>query len=224
MTSSTEHDLHERVRVARARAGRAIRRIGHSFVGRDNTAELLDEVSANLDRLSDRLDDGAARSRSLVDDGTWRHEVGDGEEITSYDERPFSGRASPWGLDLTVRRFGEEVEAHCTLDAAHEGAPGRCHGGIVAGLFDDVFGFVLGALREPAFTGELKVRYQAPTPLYRPLACRARLVERDGRKLHMAGELIDVDADLVVARSTAIMIVVDPSGFAGTQQLPAPPD
>ena len=121
-----------------------------------------------------------------------------------------------------MRRFGEEVEAHCRLDAAHEGAPGRCHGGIVAGLFDDVFGFVLGVLREPAFTGELKVRYQAPTPLYRPLACRARLTERDGRKLHMTGELIDVDSDVIVARSTAIMIVVDPSGFAETQQLPAP--
>ena len=225
MSAPSEHDSAERIRTARAKAGRAIRRIGHSFVGRESPATLLEQASDTLDGLSDRLDDSPRRSRSTAIEESWRHEVGEGEEITSYDERPFSGRASPWGLDLTVRRYGDEVEARCTLDAAHEGAPGRCHGGIVAGLFDDVFGFLLGVLREPAFTGELSVRYEAPTPLFKPIACKARLRERAGRKLHMTGELIDVETGAVVARSTAIMITVDPAAFStGTQRLPAPPD
>ena len=76
-----------------------------------------------------------------------------------------------------------------TLGAAHEGAPGRAHGGIVAGLFDDVFGFVLGVIQQPAFTGELKVRYERPTPLHRALLCRGRLASRQGRKLMHRGRV-----------------------------------
>ena len=72
--------------------------------------------------------------------------------MTSYDERPISGRASPWGLDLDIHREGDEVVAALTLRSAHEGAPGRSHGGIVAALFDDVYGFVLTILAQPAFT------------------------------------------------------------------------
>ena len=112
-----------------------------------------------------------------------------------------------------------------TLGAAHEGAPGRAHGGIVAGLFDDVFGFVLGVIQRPAFTGELKVRYERPTPLHRPLLCRGRLVSQQGRKLTIDGELIDPDggADVVVARGVGLFITVDPELFAQTMELPPPP-
>ena len=46
-----------------------------------------------------------------------------------------------------------------TLRSAHEGAPNRSHGGIVAALFDDVFGFVLGVIHQAAFTGDLYIRY-----------------------------------------------------------------
>ena len=101
-----------------------------------------------------------------------------------------------------MHRHGDEIEAILTLRAAHEGAPERSHGGIVAGLFDDVFGFVLDVVQEAAFTGELTIRYEAPTPLHRPIACRGRLARRDGRKLHIEGELVDIttDGQPVVAR------------------------
>ena len=112
-----------------------------------------------------------------------------------------------------------------TLDAAHEGAPGRAHGGIVAGLFDDVFGFVLGVVQQPAFTGELKVRYERPTPLHRPLLCRGRLASRQGRKLLIEGELVDPSGpdETVVARGTGLFITVDPAMFDQTMELPPPP-
>jgi len=88
-----------------------------------------------------------------------------------------------------VRRDGEEAVATLTRSAAHEGAPGRSHGGIVAALFDDVYGFVLNIVGKSAFTGELSVRYEAGVPIGVPLECRVRLAERDGRKLYMSGEL-----------------------------------
>jgi acyl-coenzyme A thioesterase PaaI-like protein len=213
---------------ARARAGRAVRDIGHALVGHQADVELVDEVADTLQGLTKRLTDGATRHR-VREDRTerWRNPVADGGRMVSYDERPFSGRSSPWGVDLEVHRHGDEIEAILTLRSAHEGAPERSHGGIVAGLFDDVFGFVLDVVQEAAFTGELTIRYEAPTPLHRPIACRGRLARRDGRKLHIEGELVDIttDGQPVVARGRAVFISVDPSVFDdGTQQLPAPPD
>lgn len=212
----------------RARAGRAIRDIGHALVGHHAPADLITEVATTLDALTARLDHGSQRERVRENrEDRWKQAVADGERMLSYDERPFSGRASPWGVDLEVHRHGDEIEARLTLRSAHEGAPKRSHGGIVAGLFDDVFGFVLDVVQEAAFTGELTIRYENPTPLHRPLACRGRLARREGRKLFIEGELVDVttDGQPVVARARGLFITVDPSVFdVGTQQLPAPPD
>jgi acyl-coenzyme A thioesterase PaaI-like protein len=137
--------------------------------------------------------------------------------MTSFDERPVSGRSSPYGLDIRVVRDGDEVVAHVTLQAAHEGAPGRSHGGIISALFDDVFGFILTIHSVPAFTGELTVRYEHGVPLHEPLECRVRLSERDGRKIHMAGELTGDDGvggRVVYTRSRAIFIAIDADAFA----------
>ncbi len=213
--------------LARRSAGRSVRRIGHALVGHDADVELLSDVATTLDDLTGRLDAGSPRRRPIEHVGHRETETAGGRAaIESYDDRPFSGSASPWGVDLEVHRVGDEIEAMVTLGSAHEGAPGRAHGGIVAGLFDDVFGFVLGVIQEAAFTGELKVRYERPTPLHRPLLCRGRLASRDGRKLHIEGELVDATegVDTVVARGTGVFITVDPTRFGQTMELPPPTD
>ncbi|HUO47646.1 MAG TPA: PaaI family thioesterase, partial [Acidimicrobiales bacterium] len=96
---------------------------------------------------------------------------------------------------------------------AFEGAPGRAHGGIVAAAFDDVTGFVIGRLQEPAFTGELTVRYLAAVPVDEPLEIRARLEGRERRKLFISADMRTGEA--VVATCRAIYVTVDPSRFAG---------
>lgn len=210
------------IEVARQRAGAAIRDIGHAFVGRHMTADQIDRLSDVLEGISAELWPGAPRNREMRSP---RDDMFDEGRIDQgFNERPISGAASPWGLDLDVHRVGDEVAAYVTLRAAHEGAPGRSHGGIVAALIDDVYGFVLGVLRLPAFTGELTVRYHAPTPLHRPLVCRARLAGREGRKLHLAAELVDVGTEEMVASSRGVFITVDPEQFlSSTAERPAPP-
>lgn len=209
-----QDDHPDRVGEARADAGRAIRDIGHALVGHHATIDLLEDVTRSLDDLTRQLDRGAVRSRSEVRrDGQFDGPEPDGSVMTSYDERPVSGRASPWGLDIEVRRDGDEAVAFLTLRSAHEGAPGRSHGGIVAALFDDVFGFVLQLHAQSAFTGELWMRYEAGVPIGEPLCCRTRLARREGRKLHMTGELTIEDTGQVLARSTATFIAIDPSQF-----------
>jgi acyl-coenzyme A thioesterase PaaI-like protein len=205
-------DHPDAVADARAEAGRAVRDIGHALVGHHAALPLVRRVTEQLDSLTAELLDGPTRSRvESGSDGEWDGPPRDGALMSTHDERPISGRSSPWGLDIEVRRDGEEVVATCTLRAAHEGAPARSHGGIVAALFDDVYGFVLTILAQPAFTGELSVRYEAGTPIGVPLECRVRMTERSGRKLYMTGEL--TAAGQVLATSKATFIAIDRSAF-----------
>ena len=198
---------------ARARAGKAVRDLGHALIGHHAPMERIDHVTATLDSLTAELSRGSVRTRSEVSQiGDWANPADDGEALKSYDERPVSGRASPWGLDVDLRREGDDAVATLTLRAAHEGAPKRSHGGIVAALFDDVFGFVLSFQSQAAFTGELAIRYEAGVPIGEPLECRVRLTEVKGRKLLMAGEL--TCEGRVLARSTATFITIDSERFA----------
>lgn len=202
---------------ARARAGRAVRDIGHELVGHEASVELMDRITTTLDALSAELARNATRNRAMTRrGGDWGPSPEDGAIMTSFDERPVSGRSSPWGLDLTVWREGDEAVATCTLRAAHEGAPGRSHGGVVAALIDDVYGFVLTILAQPAFTGEISIRYLEGVPIGVPLECRVRCSDRVGRKILLSGEL--TAEGKVVATSTATFIAVDPTKFG----LPAP--
>ena len=207
-------DHPDEVAEARAEAGRAIRDIGHALVGHHVPLELLVDLTTTLDDLTARFDTGPTRSRGEMSrEGEFAAIPADGEIMTTHDERPVSGRASPWGLDLEVRRAGDEVVGSLTLRAAHEGAPSRSHGGIVAALFDDVFGFLLVIESEPAFTGELWVRYEGGVPIGAPLECRVRLDRREGRKMYMTGELTVAESDQVLARSRATFIAMDPTSF-----------
>jgi acyl-coenzyme A thioesterase PaaI-like protein len=215
-------DLEQRVR-----AGRAIRDLGHALVGHQAPAELLDRLAGALEALTAELDRGPSRSRDEASFSQERFQAAGELPLTGYDDRPVSGRSSPWGLDPELHRHGDEIEAIVVLRAAHEGAPDRSHGGIIAALFDDVFGFVLGVVGQPGFTGELTIRYIAPTPLRRRLACRVRLAERQGRKLLMTGELVDIDGpgEQLLVEAKATFISVDPAAFdRATAERPAPPD
>jgi acyl-coenzyme A thioesterase PaaI-like protein len=200
----------------RARAGRAIRDIGHAVIGHQATDELLDEVAGRLESLTARLTSGPTRSRepdTFQRGDDWGADP-DQIQLTGFDDRPVSGRSSPLGLEPDIRREGDEIVAEITLHSAHEGAPGRSHGGVVAALFDDIYGFVLSLTRTPAFTGELTIRYEAGTPLHVPLTCRVRLAERDGRKLFMTGELTTADGQVCV-RSRSTFIAIDTSRIPG---------
>jgi acyl-coenzyme A thioesterase PaaI-like protein len=206
------------VTLARRRVGRAIRDLGHAVVGHVVDAAELDALADRLGEWASRLDDGPARSRAVErPSGGWGPGPSDGEEMTSFEDRPVSGQASPLGLDARVVRDGDEAVCEVTLRAAHEGAPGRSHGGIVAALFDDVYGFLLTIHETPGFTGELGVRYLAGVPLHRPIECRVGLEGRDGRKLYMVGELTGAGDDghrVVYATSRATFITFDPELWA----------
>ncbi|MDJ0768385.1 MAG: PaaI family thioesterase [Ilumatobacter sp.] len=226
LTGSADAAADDSIVQARWRAGSAIRELGHAFIGRHATVEQIEHLTDVLEAITAELWPAELRTRNgLPFANRQMTEYPQGRFDHDFDDRPVSGKSSPWGLDLELHRHGDEIEAHVTLRSAHEGAPNRSHGGVVAALFDDVFGFVLGVVGQPAFTGDLYIRYRAPVPLHRRLVCRVRMDERQGRKLLLSGELVDVETGRTVTTARATFVAVDREAFARmTAERPAPPD
>jgi len=203
----------------RARAAAALRRLGHALIGHEADTDLLERVAATADRVAADLEQQPARRRDLLELKRRMFDivVPDGGTVVHFDECFVSGPWNPMGIAIEVHREGEEAVAEVELGAAFEGAPGRSHGGIVAAIFDDVLGYLLTLLQEPGFTGELTVRYHAPTPIGQRLRFRGRVDDREGRKLLTSAEarVIGPDGDEgeVVAAATATFVVIDLTRF-----------
>jgi acyl-coenzyme A thioesterase PaaI-like protein len=194
----------------RGRAAASLRGLIHEFAAHDPEDELLNDIATAATALSGRVDATPRRDRMALMQQRPQGSLMGG---LGFEDRAVGGSSNPTSVDIVVRHEGDEVVADLTLRRAFEGAPGRAHGGIVAAAFDDVTGFVIGQLKEPAFTGELTVRYLAPVPVDEPLEMRARLDGRERRKLFISAEARA--GDTIIATCHAIYITVDPSRFAG---------
>ena len=192
----------------RSAAAASLRTLAHSFAAHDADDDVLTHISETATELTHQVDVTPTRDRlALMRRGFERAGMGLG-----FEDRAVGGRSNPTSVDMDVRYDGDEIIARVVLGRAFEGAPGRAHGGIVAAAFDDVTGFVIAQIQEPAFTGELTVRYLAPVPVDKPLELRARLDGRERRKLMISGEVISEGT--VIATCRAIYITVDPGVFA----------
>lgn len=198
----------------RADSAAALRDLNHTFAAHDPDDDLLGEIAREARVLVTRLTATERRDRLTL----MQAAIGtDGfpaiGTASGFSDRAVGGASNPTSVDIDVVFEPDEVVAKVVLRRAFEGAPGRAHGGIVAAAFDDVTGFVIGQLHEPAFTGELTVRYLAPVPVDEPLEMRARLESRERRKLFITAEARH--GDDVVATCRAIYITVDPTRFSG---------
>lgn len=200
-------------------AAAALRDLNHAFVAHDRDDDGLRELAATAASQAAAMRAGNQRNRLALMQAA-RAAATDRSALfvasgpgSGFEDRAVGGRANPTSVDLNVDYEGDEIVATVVLHRAFEGAPGRAHGGIVSAVFDDVTGFVIGRVGEPAFTGELTVRFVAPVPVEELLTIRARLDGRERRKLFISAEA--TAGDKVVATCKAIYITVDPSLFAG---------
>jgi acyl-coenzyme A thioesterase PaaI-like protein len=130
-----------------------------------------------------------------------RHDDGRIENLSQAG----GGRLNPQAPRLVfVDLAPDEVVATCTLTAAHGGPPGKAHGGIVAGLLDEVLGVAAMVAGGAGLTAGLDVRYRAATPYSVPLTITARLTGRKGRKGFATGEIRA--GDTVTAEATAVFV------------------
>jgi acyl-coenzyme A thioesterase PaaI-like protein len=197
--------------AARTRAAAALRRLGHAIVGHHVAPDLLGTIAAQVETWLPELESAPTRSRPVDDMKRRLFEAPttDRSELEHFPDCVVSGPANPMGVAVAMFREGDDAVARVALGAAFEGAPRRAHGGIVAAVFDDTMGLVLKMVSTPAYTGELTVRYLAPTPVGEELEFRARLVKRDGRKLSMEAEAFTVADQKQVASARAVFIAIE---------------
>lgn len=124
------------------------------------------------------------------------------------------GLDNPHGHHLQVRRKGEGVVAVHMFDDRHVGAPGIVHGGAVATVIDDLYGFLLYLVGTPAVTRQLTVDYLAPVLIGTTYALEAHVLEREGRKLFVTARLTGPGGHAVVT-SRAVFVTVGVEHFTG---------
>lgn len=140
---------------------------------------------------------------------------------------PLVGARNPFAPPLSVDWDGQAASTSFTLGAAYEGPPGHVHGGIIAAVLDQVLGTVPACIGMPAMTATLDVVYRRPTPLGQ-LSARASLLERDGWRLRITGELHDEEGQVTATADGLFVVprwarefVGTPTGDAGDFAPPA---
>jgi hypothetical protein len=171
----------------------------------DPTEELAAELRAIASELAQRavsVDEGRAAlelARSLraglrgpprprwYDEPSGVPHGSSGARESFGDLSPIRGRLNPIAPPLSMGQSdgpdGPRIVAHGTLSRAYEGPPHGVHGGIVAAMFDEVLGAVMGLAPPPGVTATLEVRYRAVTPLEEPLRFESWVESDRGRRL-----------------------------------------
>lgn len=101
----------------------------------------------------------------------------------------------------------DAISGTVTFGRFHMGGGGAAHGGVIAILFDNVFGaFVNGYGRPASRTAYLNVSFLGLTPLDEELRLTIRLEREEGRKRFLVGELCR--GEVVCARADALFIAL----------------
>ncbi|QKV78799.1 PaaI family thioesterase [Amycolatopsis sp. Hca4] len=199
-----EYPIINGIPPARARLGARIRDLIEASI-------CIQEDKADLTKAADQIE---AITKALQAAGGARPlllaALEDGGHLSINN--PLEGPANPLAPPLSWKHIGaEKVEAEVLLGPAHEGPPGRVHGGWVAAVLDHVLGRATAAAGYPGMTASLTVDYHRGTPYAVPLTAEGRLVTRDGRKLHATAEL--KAGETVCASAKAILIHFAPDRF-----------
>ncbi len=121
------------------------------------------------------------------------------------------GTENPGSMGLRLRAEDGRILGKVTFDQRHEGAPGFAHGGAVATVLDDTMGTVLLIIERPAVTANLNTDFRTPALLGRELDVEGWCEKIEGRKLHLAGRLLD--GENVIAEASALFIEVELDHF-----------
>ncbi|MGJ5834106.1 PaaI family thioesterase [Streptomyces ossamyceticus] len=125
------------------------------------------------------------------------------------------GDEQPHGLHLQARAGeGVSLTAEFTVKAAHQGAPGLAHGGVLATALDETLGSLTWLLRTIAVTGRLETDFVRPVPVGSVLHLQAEVTAVAGRKIYASatGRVGGPDGPLAV-RADALFVEVKVDHF-----------
>ncbi|MEU3997973.1 PaaI family thioesterase [Streptomyces fungicidicus] len=139
-----------------------------------------------------------------------------GEPLGAHYGQCFGcGGEQPHGLHLEARAGeGVSITAEFTVQAAHQGAPGLAHGGVLATALDEALGSLNWLLRTIAVTGRLETDFVRPVPVGTVLHLEAEVTAVAGRKIYCtATGRIGGPGGPVAVRADALFIEVKVDHF-----------
>lgn len=211
---------------------KSLNRLGHLLVGRRIDPNRAEALTALLDEVGDEASTWAPMTKaerlhagdrvtSFLESGDWPPPPPDGDPLEFDPASLVGGQLNPFTMGARYHRDGDEAVGLVTLGPGFEGPPERVHGGAICAIFDEVMGSVFRATGTASgFTGELKVRFEAPAPLGVELEFRARQVDSKGRRQFVEAEATGPDGRF--ASATGIFVQMTAEQLQA--RIPAPAD
>lgn len=173
---------------ARREAAQAMRRLIGLLATCTNEPADLRTLAAILNEQADVL----ARSKQLYGRSAlaaFDHgRLGNWGKIAG-ETNPLSGYSNPLAPPMKLWLDGQQAHGRTTLGWQYEGPPSTVHGGYVCALFDHFLGMAQRLTGQPGVTGTLATRFHRPTPLNTELELIGWVVEVNGRKNLLRGEI-----------------------------------
>ncbi|TXS92825.1 PaaI family thioesterase [Parahaliea maris] len=177
---------HTREWAAKRRLADALRNLAELAVTSDASVEQIEESATRLEQIASNLASAPRCLGTLAFMANGEH--GSYGEI-NHELNAVGGQSNPLAPGLNQWLEGDVAHGTVCCGYAYEGPPGFVHGGHVAAILDQFLGMAQLAGGRPGMTGSLTVRYLRPTPLNTELRLRAEVVQNEGRKTVMRGEI-----------------------------------
>lgn len=185
----------------------SLRRLVNLFTDRELAEDLLDEIAAVADEISEKIEVAPRWDRRAALEAGLAGLNKDEGRRKGFPHRAISGPANPSATPMEIHFTDDMVTTEVIFEPMNGGAPGRGHGGVLAGFFDDFAGATPRLLGLMAATARLTVRYRSPIPIGEPLTLRAWVDSHQGRKINVRGDARR--GDTVIADLEALYIAID---------------
>lgn len=113
------------------------------------------------------------------------------------------------GLHLKKMYVGDKARIEYQVKPEHTGFPGLMHGGITCVLFDDLMYHAVAKNDIIAVMANMTVDYRSPALVGDFLVGEAEVVNHEGRKIEVAGTIINGKTNVTVAEGKGLLIEVD---------------
>jgi Thioesterase superfamily len=191
----------------------AVRRINDLIVGARLDDACVEEATATMNEIADKLESSAVPGRRPR-----IHPDPSGPAQDFFPTSPVIGFANPIAPPVHVEKVDGGLDGTVFFDWPYEGPPGCVHGGVIALVFDELLGAANIAAGSPGMTGTLTIRYRRPTPIRTQIRLVSRFEGRDGRKIRTTAQMYN--GEELTAQADAIFIELSADRFFGriTQQ------
>lgn len=192
----------ERADTPRVRFSDELKALAEKVITTDLDDATVAELAQQVESLRQGLD-GPTRLR------WWQHE--DGGDRRFRHVSPFRHGENPAAPGLVLEPLHHPdrkpgVRGRVKVHSMYEGPPSTVHGGVVAGLLDELLGAVQSQIVQtrPALTARLTVRYRKRTPIDTDLVLDGWVDSDRGRRLEVRGECRA--GDVVTAEAHGLFI------------------